>query len=453
MTEQVEEYVQDNRFARNEVTSDYSHMVAERRLLYAGYAALVLLPNGDLLNYFAQGTPLVIWKQLLAVLMAIFAVPVYQRMRVKDFGGAVHVEGLISKLLPVLLLLAAASLVQGISLYRLTYALIAYVGFASALLVVYAAIAIDRVHVLFRLLVVLGVVCGLGLVYDYFFATLDFLPRTGDIGLDDSLKFGYLRRASFLFGAPTTIYPFLSLAFIAAVIVLAHEQKLFYRILAVAAVIMIPTGLMFTGSRAQVGLIAVLLIVSVAGMAWYLRKPVLLATVSLVLLLGTYFFVSKAGEIAQWEQLIDRYYALVDATAEGNDTRYDTWKAGLDLVLSGPDLESFVGSGLGRTLGMVNDGQESTHHYESSFFQAFSEGGLLGVLLRYLPAAMAIRLLLRKVISGSFVAYLLLLWIAIYCVSVSVSPTAAAYPTQVAYFIVIALAFELVRIELALKGV
>jgi hypothetical protein len=91
-------------------------MTAERRLVCIGCAAIAAVPNGGILNYLARDTPLVVWKQLLAVVMAVAAVPVFLRLR-STYGVVVavrRVEHLVPILFAALAFLAAASLIRGV---------------------------------------------------------------------------------------------------------------------------------------------------------------------------------------------------------------------------------------------------------------------------------------------------------------------------------------------------
>jgi hypothetical protein len=224
-------------------------------------------------------------------------------------------------------------------------------------------------------------------------------------------------------------------------------------LLAIGVILFAPLGIFLTGSRAQAGLVVDLLLGIYIWSLWHFRRPALIWIGVLVILAGGFVVKEFSAEIYQIDQLSERYSDLTDSQAEGNDTRFITWKAGFDLMTSPPGFETIFGSGLGRTMGMVDDGMLSTSHYESSLFQAFSEGGFLGVLVRYLPAFMAIFVLIRKMRKDSHLVTLLLLWMVLYCFSVLTSPTASAYHIQIAYFSAVALAFELERVERALMKI
>jgi hypothetical protein len=362
------------------------------------------------------------------------------------------VERLVLILFAALAFLATASLIQGVSVPTLCYALIAYGGFASALLLAHAAIVVDRAYSLFRLLMMLGLVGGIGLLCDYAFPILDFLPRRAGEGLDDAVASDSLRRATFLFSASTNIYPFLALSVVAAAALLVYSRRRLDRGASAITIGVVPAGIAVTGSRAQLGLIAILSVAMFAGALLYLRRRRAFVATALVILLGGGCFVvlHSASMTGQNLLLGERYSNVFDTKAEGNYGRYERWRQGFELLCSVPGLRTAFGVGLGQSMAQV-DGSAKISHYESSFFQAFAEGGILGLVVRYLPAFLAIRALIQTRMRNSYLAYGLLVWMVLYIVASGVSPGASAYHTQLAYFAAVTLAFEVHTVQSALR--
>lgn len=423
----------------------------ERRLYAVGCVLLAVLPNADLLNFVLAETPLVVWKQVLSIVVTLVAIPVAARLGETAPGGSASAaRRLLVALGSALAALTASSLIQGVSAARLAYALIAYGGFAAFLLFGHAALSLGRLPSVLRLLVVLGTFSGLGLLVDYLSPVFDFLPRSAALTFAEAAGGEFLRRAAFLFGASTTIFPFVALTVLASFLVLDHDPRRSVRLLALANLVVVPAGLAVTGSRAQLVLCAALFVCVLAGKAVYLRQAGFALLAAGILVAGGYWALDRWASSAQGDLLASRYSDQFAEDAEGNDARYANWRAGGELLLAPPGLDSVFGVGLGRSMGMIDDGEPPIPHYESSLFQAFAEGGVLALAVRYGPALVGLWFTLGPLLRGSFVAYLLFVWIALYCVSVTVAPTASAYHTQVAFFLAVMLSLAVRQVERAL---
>lgn len=413
---------------------------SHRRLYWGGFTALILLPNGDLLNFLTNGTPFVVWKQILAVVLATLSLPVLLRLR---GHGSSRYWGVLVGLTVAMVVLAGISLIRGLSLHRVLYAVFAYAGFASGLLFVRSVVALGRITALFRLLVALGAFCSAGLLWDYFTPVFDFLPRAADAGFGEALHYEVVRRAAFLFGASTTIFPIVSLSILAAFVLLISDDSAGDRCLAVTTVLLAPAGLLVTGSRAQVLLGG--LMVGGGGLLtlFYAKRRRYWVAAGLLALVACLAWERVDLLVGQEAILASRYADPFNARDEGNAWRYSRWAEGVTLTRQASIGEWMVGIGLGSSMGMVDDGFPTTTHYESSLFQAFSEGGVVAVAVRYGPVVLAMAIAVRWVLRRSKWSTLLLLWLLLYLLAVTIAPTAGAYHTQLALYIVVALTFEL----------
>lgn len=399
-----------------------------------GYAAIFLLPNHDLFNYVFQGTPLVVWKQALALLLIVASASWLYLVRHNRVGLG-EIRTLLRLLLFLSALLILYSLALGISATRIIYGAIGYVGYSA--FTVFACIVIVRGHAekLLRVLFLVILVGAIGIVADYFLPILDFLPRSEGNEYETQLAAGYLRRAAFLFGASTTVFPALSFGVVAAAILYIQKRSV-ARLLAFALLFAVSlVAIYLTGSRANLLLYLSFATVVYLGVIGQSRVGKALALVGIPVLLAPLLMRSAEEYLVQFYNLSGRYLDPFSSQAEGNDHRFYVWGQALSLFESF-GIESVLGHGLGTTVNTIDDGFAYSTHYESSFFQAFYEGGAAGVLLRYGPAAFAVySLMSRRAIRMTADGRLLLAWLIWYCVAISVAPTAGAYHTQMVYFI------------------
>ncbi|MGO9485287.1 MAG: O-antigen ligase family protein [Rhodomicrobium sp.] len=357
------------------------------------------------------------------------------------------------KLLLVLAIVACySSFVQGFTVYRVIYGAISYIGFMGALAFATTVVTEKRRTQFLRLTVALGVVSCLGLLLDYETGWFDFLPHQGGTGIDEQLALGDLRRASFLFAAPTVVYPFISFSLVAAAILVVLRPGLISSSGLILLLFIAPISIFFTGSRAQFFLAAGFAFAISIILIRQVTKGVL---VSLILTFVLVFpAIVAAGikvqtpDIPQLSMLIDRYGSgSFEKDAEGNDERYEEWARGLDLFVEAGG-EFFTGIGICSSCGMVDDGRIATSHYESTLFQAFSEAGIVGLVVRFYPGVLAIIVLIYRSRLEWKLRVILVLWFAFYFLSVGTSPTAGMYHTQFIYFTAVGLALQMRSIGL-----
>ena len=396
------------------------------------FCALVL-PLHDIFNYLFSGTPLVVWKQLLALFLILSFFYFIEAVRAGD-GNLKFVKILSRFLVYIVLFWIIASFVSGISPRRIVYGLFAYIGFISFLVAAYVGELRGKPLFLFQIFQWLSIICSAGVVIDYLAPFLDFLPRSSGIDYDTQISKGYLRRGAFLFGTSTTIFPFLSLGVLSGGVIYLNNPKPKQALIALFSMAAALSACYASASRANlllmVGFAAIFSIVVFGN-----RRFIKLIPFLFLFVVVFWMFEISGGSLFQDAILRSRYEDVFSEDSVGNTTRFSAWARGLELFLSFR-IEVFLGSGVGTTLGMVNDGFRSAGHFESSFFQAFYEGGLVGLFARFLPGVFALYYLIS---SGVFLKSLGLLtfsWIVFYLASVVSAPTAAAYHTQMVYFFV-----------------
>lgn len=404
----------------------------EKRLFSLGSLCLVALPIHDIFNWFFLGTPLIVWKQILALtLFVFFAKHLYAKYSYAP-PGRTAIKSLLAIVLISTIVSTASSLIQGMSAHRILYAIIAYCGFIGALGYAQSVYTLRKFNSVYELVAIMALICCCGLIMDYFTGYLDFLPRASDIGIDEQLHGDHLRRASFLFGTSTIALPYISFGIVASLFLRQDRTRIIHALYAPILLCVAPFAIFLTGSRSQLYLLLLLYFFLFLIFFRSLLSPKVIIYGAAVVIalsnLNSINFVSY-GQIST---LLERYETGYEANAESNDVRFDGWGKGARLITDF-DINSITGIGIGSSLGMVNDGHRITGHYESSFFQSFSEAGIFGLIIRYAPFVYAVFLLLT--VKNKTTKHLLLgAWFIVYFLSVFSAPTAGAYHTQFVYF-------------------
>ncbi|MEI6267751.1 MAG: O-antigen ligase family protein [Methylococcaceae bacterium] len=416
----------------------------EKSVFFVGIISLIILPNHDIFNWFFAGTLLIIWKQLLAVTLGILSINLLCDARTVKNRGTKHIRSILFVLAFTIFISVILSLIQGLSSIRVMYAVLAYIGMFGGTSFAVATMSLGRTLLVLRIVSILGIISMTGLIIDYYTEWFDFLPRSGDIGLEEQILKGYLRRACFLFGASTTIFPFISFSILSSSILYLRHYARTDKNYFITQLFLAPIALFFTASRAQFLLLGLFMALVLLIISKKFFKIQIVIVLFITLLLSLFGASMLTNETTQTSELTERYKYSLNSDQEGNDTRYQSWQDGIELF-SDYSLQSLIGIGLGSSMGMINDEKESTRHYESSFFQAYSEAGYLGLILRYYPGLIALTFLLKyhcntrhQMIKRIFIA-----WFVLYFASISTSPTASAYHTQFIYFIAVAFAIKI----------
>lgn len=419
-----------------------------------------LLTNALPFNLLASDTPLVVWKQLISCLMYLQLFQL-DRFSVSGFTAELRIiKSLIHLVISVSAVLALIALaIIGLSPVRVAYALVAYIGFLPFVLLPLACLKANRELFLIRMFALLGVFSGLGLIIDY---------TTDLFGLLSSILGGFLpfelwseryayglKRATFFFESPSNILPIMSLCLMCLFILWFKSERVMERVLCALGVSIVMVGLFLTQTRAQWLLGGLFIVFALfIGVSSGSRKNALSVFLISILMLsvvavGSSLFFQTSD--SQSEYVFERIDSLLFFDPEDQSVRLSRWQDGLNLFTS-PSVYSILGYGIGTTMGQVADGFAAQSHFESSFFQAFYEGGLLGLIIRYLPWLVALWFLVRQRKRRSLFRRLLYLWLVIYFFSVLVAPTAGAYHAQISYFVVLSLSATAVQFEIALDG-
>lgn len=412
----------------------------EKALWVFQLIALCLLPNHDLLNWLFAGTILVAWKQALVAVISILAASLlFSRFRPEERRRLLPIKRLVTSLLLITTILILASYANSLTTYRILYGAVGYTGCVGFMVVPVGMRGQTRTDTLLRVAAYVGIIGCLGLITDYFTSYCSFLPRVNEYTAAFESRMESLRRAAFLFGASTIIYPFLSFSLLAAAILLKGSGGRKGAALMFALCLLVPAATFLTGSRATFLLSASFAVVCLTLLSRSMRGYTAVMFTLVVLVCISAVPGAIVQHIPQASMLIQRYQEASKVDAAGNELRFSAWKDALQLFTT-LGWDDAVGVGLGSSIRM-NDGRQQTSHYESSFFQSYSECGILGLVLRYFPGVIALWTLLFKRRAELSIQVLGTAWFALYFMNVSTSPTAAALHTEMVYFLTVGVVF------------
>lgn len=405
-------------------------------VLGVGWLLMPLLPNHDLFNYIYSGTPLVAWKQFLAFVLLLFAFDWALRINPTNRADAVK-KKLLLAYLSLGTMFVIYAYVLGLSSYRIFYGMMSYSGLAGF---IYFSSLVDnegaRIKI-YRAMALLTIIGSAGLFIDYYTDLFSFLPRSRGLALEYFDLHDAERRAAFLYGASTLVFPFQAFGLLSMSFICARKASwvgfISYNVFAVIVII----GIYLTGSRAAFYLMILAYMVGYRVVsrgvnigAKYLIVTGVLTSGFLLGFLSGYDF-SGLGALPDGS---DRYIEVVSGQDEGNSHRFLRWSQGLELMVN-ISFEWFLGHGVGTTIGGVSDGVKTSTHYESSVLQAFYEGGFVLIIYRYLAAIVAIGVYVFHTRYRIREATALALYICLVGVNTAVAPTFGAYHTQMVYFL------------------
>lgn len=401
-------------------------------ILFLGWAGIFLLPNHDLFNYILAGTPLTIWKQLLATIIFLIAISWALRSRTTGRADLTSKKILFAYVFAGMLFVTY-SLALGLSPSRVIYGLLAYSGLSGYIYFALLAAKDNKRIKIYIAISLISAVSSAGLIFDYYTDIFRFLPRLDELTLDYLERHDLVKRAAFFFGASTIVFPFQAFGLLSVAFICARQAAAISFILYNGFAATTIFSMYLTGSRAGFYLILITYLVgyrvATQGASSVIRHLLILFFATSLLLSNF-----KVFDYEVFTAQADRYiYALSDQD-EGNSHRYARWIEGLELMTT-ISPEWFFGHGLGTTIGKFDDGITTATHFESSVLQAFYEGGFGLIIYRYLAAIVAIAIYASRFRHRTRETTALAFLIALVTLSTVVAPTFGAFHTQLVFFL------------------
>ena len=317
----------------------------------------LLLSMQGIGNYLLNSGPLSAWKQVLIGLLFIYALVRYASTR-----GALIIFCLL-----VSAVLIVNTLTLGRPLAPTIYNIFFFIGWAPFFAFA-QSIDLENRAKLGRFFVCLIIFSAVGLWLQLTTHLLDFLKLTLEAEIRD--KTGEAQRFSLVYVTSTGVMPTLAGFYCLA---LSARIGTLWQILATVALIVsaIPTASL----AAFVMLACSLFAFAVVARGW--------GRLLLIVLAGVF---ALAAPMFQSDDVAKQLARITDNTAESqsNTGRRDLWQQSVAILSDSSPREAILGHGIGTTNGNLGAGALYTHG-ESSYFQAAIEGGLLGLVLRFLP--------------------------------------------------------------------
>ncbi len=330
----------------------------------------ILLITTGIGNYIFGGTILAGWKQFIVIigyLLCLFLVKSTAELR---------------RILLATILLQATwvltSFIAGLDAEVVFYNLFYYSGWIPFFMWAARGGADYYLERYGKFTFYLVIICGVGLIIDSNTDMFLFLAsRQMELDVDYFLLHSEVaKRSAFIFTTSTLVMPVLG----GMIVVSLLSNPSPFRLAICAVIIFIAILTSATANSVVIGS-GILL-----GMLMHLGiKPLRIVSATIVFSLVIYFVLPMLGDENFITKQIESIASRQSFDSEGNLGRLWYWGNALDHIYKFSILEHIIGSGLGTT-NSNNGNQMILHtHGESSFFQAYLEGGLVGLTMRLMP--------------------------------------------------------------------
>ncbi|GAB4240141.1 MAG: hypothetical protein Kow0049_27900 [Stanieria sp.] len=268
---------------------------------------------------------------------------------------------------------------------------------------VYLIIYLKRKYKLLKKVLIFTIilcnVISVGIIYD----SLGGLVQTPLIGekivslekesgtLKNRLRGGQ-RRGSFFLGGSTSVYPFLSLGILCSLVLYKIEgEKRKYLWSSLPNLVMVCLGCFFSLSRAPLLLAITFSFYSILKIFVFSQRKIIERRILFTLLGLTILIITPIIQSQIYQQINEKAVNIVESGISAQDRsnykRYLAWHKGLLLFT---DTDAWIGYGLGTSNLAVKNNKllnysQYRYHYESSIFSTFSEGGILGIIVIFMP--------------------------------------------------------------------
>ncbi|NHQ88506.1 hypothetical protein HA050_20615 [Iodobacter sp. HSC-16F04] len=362
----------------------------------------------DLFNYIFAGTPLVAWKQLVAISYWIIAYKIATK--------AWHYDLLNISLAVGLVLFINSYFMFDVGVDTCLFNFLIYFT-TPALLVVLLSCPVkflldERMYILWAVFVFLSVV---GLLIDLNTDLFSFLPRN-EMDSVFYLVNNEVKRASLFFPASTMAVPF-----IAAGAIYSTTIKNNSKWIGISLSASLPVAAFATGSVSSY-FVAIACLIGIVATQKISIGGVFSGCIAISICAGLY--LSNSGENSTVSKQMDRLLNNTHANSQSNMERQQYWDDAMKIIENFNVIDHLVGKGYGVTFPKFEK-QIVYPHGESSFFQSHIELGLIGDLARVVPFIYIIGMSIRRKKIDVF------LWGSSVFLAIALAPTAGSIPFQV----------------------
>jgi hypothetical protein len=349
---------QPNRATSGEIRSGRSTFL---NIVFA--VSIFLLSAQGILNFAFKGTPLVVWKQLLVIIL--FAASLTSLRIGRDY--------VLRASFLLIAILVVGSHFQAVDFQRIAQHILYYAGWIP--FYIWGKTGQARTQKLETASFVFIIISGIGLILQLYTPYLNFL-KDDIAAIQYQVKFGEAQRLALYFVASTVALPTL-LAFFYFVST-GHQRNL--RILVSLPFLAMAT--LPTGSVGAFSAFACCLVLAVYALRIPIGARVALFIVGALLSLFIYEYVLDLIDPLATAQI--KRVLTNNQYSESNRGRFVLWGQAMQTIGGFDFIKHISGLGLGITVA-DRIGIATYMHGESSFFQAYIEGGITALTLRSLP--------------------------------------------------------------------
>ncbi len=354
----------------------------DKKIIIFYFISIVLLTNGAFVTAQTNGTPLIIWRQLIWFIGLLIVFRYFYCLKIstkthltRNYHKIVAFHRNIAFIVVILALFTIA--VHNFNITRLAFAFWTYF---SGLPFIILPFLIANTKCLspkafFAVFFWLGMFLTAGLIADYYtngFFTNRYLPSLEGLIAN--------KRYCFLSEAPTTFGVYYCFCAISGIMYMYYTSKAIPKALISIGVMSFIAGAWFTGSRQIVAVLAFSIITCYLYYICKEKKSKWHFLIPLILLL------TVGADIKTNLTAEDSYRQRFSAENIEEDTRSKAWEAGIEkVILSNPSIFLF-GEGVAFSQGQKALPNEIVgSHYENTFLARISEIGIIAVVLLLYP--------------------------------------------------------------------
>jgi hypothetical protein len=326
--------------------------------VFVFYALLILSTQG-FLNYVFRETFLEAWKQILLVILFVMAAVRLSNRLLVLFGITLSAAAI----------LILSSMIQDVPVAQGIYNIFYYISWLPFFVFgITQKIGVRNQTIAIATFLII-ILSSIGLTLQLYTSYLDFLNDSPE-STEYAARLNEAQRWAFVFVASTIVLPALGGIF---KLLCGATRSALLRLSSLVGLTWSAIATGSLGSFIMVGGVMLMAGVRIGNVA----RAVGVAS---SLILGLFMISTSDAVIdAQVYRILHN-----DQYSESNLGRLILWEYAMDLISRYNIEQHLVGSGLGST----NDsrvGAASLFHGESSFFQAYIEGGIIGLMLRLTP--------------------------------------------------------------------
>lgn len=389
--------------------------LAQRYVHKAFSLFFILLITSGIWNVVFSGTLLSGWKQAVVIISYVMCFPL-----IKKYSDLLRLTFFLTIFIQIALVFA--SLFSGMAVEVTFYNVFYYAAWVPFFIWAARSGADYYLDKYRKFTFFLVIACGIGLIIDSKTDLFLFLASRSD-ELDMSYFVEHsevVKRSAFIFTTSTLVAPVFG-----GMIVVSWLEKLSLLRAAMGGMAML-LAILASAATNSVVIVSGLILGVLLQMG---LKPARVIGVALAFLMAVYFVFPFLGG----EQFIEKQFSQIlehrSLESEGNAERIILWNQGLDDIQEFSGVEHIFGSGLGST--NANGGNRNVLHThgESSFIQAYLEGGIFGLTLRMLPFLL-IAYLVKRNKSGKR-PYIILGYATSVFITDAIAPIFGNIPSQV----------------------